>query len=446
MRRGKMMRWLPCALVLVFLASPVLADEPKGWDVIRVMAGEQLDFKPTVAVQRVAVGDPTIADVSVLSKSEILILGKKPGVTSLLLWAKKTSQPKFYRIQVDQPLPGQTPSSDAAAHLTSEGNQVVVQGEMDDALQHQMALRVAEQLGGDKGVLDRSTIPLSGQVMVDVRIVELSKKVLKETGINLSTNNNITFGVFSPGSLNKLTHVPYTSLTTEGSIPWLNAFHLMLGSTNNSALGLLALLENNGLARTLAQPSMTVVSGQTASFMAGGEFPIPIAQSLGQVTITYKPYGIRLTLTPTVFSKDRIAIKLAPEVSELDFTNAVTTSGVSVPGILTRRAETTIELGDGESFVIAGLISQNFSDSVDKVPGLGDLPVLGAFFKSTRFSREDKELVIIATPTLVRPLAAKTELPQLPGAEYDQYNPSLMKRLFYGGVTPGEDESVGLSR
>ena len=210
---------------------------------------------------------------------------------------------------------------------------------------------------------------------------------------------------------------------------------------NLSALGLLALLENNSLARTLAQPSMTVVSGQTASFMAGGEFPIPIAQSLGQVTITYKPYGIRLAFTPTVFSKERIAIKLAPEVSELDFTNAVTSSGVSVPAILTRRAETTIELGDGESFVIAGLISRNFNDAVDKVPGLGDLPVLGAFFKSTRFSREDKELVIIVTPTLVRPLAAKAELPQLPGAEYDQYNPSWMKRLFYGGVAP--DDEIG---
>jgi pilus assembly protein CpaC len=218
-----------------------------------------------------------------------------------------------------------------------------------------------------------------------------------------------------------------------------------MGSNGNSALGVFALLENNGLAHTLAQPSMTVVSGQTASFMAGGEFPIPVAQSLGQITITYKEYGIRLMFTPTVFGKDRIAIKLAPEVSELDFTNAVTSSGVSVPAILTRRAETTIEMGDRESFVIAGLISRNFSDSVDKVPGLGDLPILGAFFRSTRFAREDKELVIIVTPTLVRPIAAKAEQPLVPGAEAGEYNPSWMRRLFYGPVTT-DDESVGLSR
>ncbi|HLY96810.1 MAG TPA: pilus assembly protein N-terminal domain-containing protein [Sideroxyarcus sp.] len=390
-----MMRWLSWAIALILLSSQVLAEEPNEREVIRVTAGEQLDFKAPVEVQRVAVGDTAIADVSILGRREILILAKQPGETSLLLWEKKTEPARRYRIQVNPPLTSQ--------------------------------------------------MPLSGQVMVDVKFVELSKKVLKETGINLITQNNITFGLFSPSSLTKVTHVPYTSTTTDASVPFLNAFHLVLGSTNGSALGLLALLEENSLARTLAQPSMTVVSGQTASFMAGGEFPIPIAQSLGQVTITYKPYGIRLAFTPTVFSKDRIAIKLAPEVSELDFTNAVTSSGVSVPAILTRRAETTIELGDGESFVIAGLVSRSFADSVDKVPGLGDIPVLGAFFKSTRFSREDKELVIIVTPTLVRPLAVKAELPQLPGAEYDQYNPSMMKRLFYGGFAT-DNESVGLSR
>ena len=392
---GTIMRWLPLATLLVLLGSPALAEESKERDVIRVAAGAQLDFKAPVEVQRVAVGDTKIADVSVLGRRDILILGKQPGETSLLLWANKTEPPKSYRLQVDQPLSGKTQSS--------------------------------------------------GQVMVDVKFVEVSKKVLKESGINLSINKGAPFKLFAPGSLTQLTYVPFSSLNSTASIPIANAFHLVLGSTNGSALGLLALLENNSLARTLAQPSMTVVSGQTASFMAGGEFPIPIAQSLGQVTITYKPYGIRLAFTPTVFSKERIAIKLAPEVSELDFTNAVTSSGVSVPAILTRRAETTIELGDGESFVIAGLISSTFNDSIDKMPGLGDVPVLGAFFKSTRFSREDKELLVIVTPTLVRPLAAKAEVPKLPGVQYDQYNPSWMKRLFYGGIAT-DDESVGLSR
>jgi pilus assembly protein CpaC len=412
------MKWFTCAITLVFLMQPAWADEPGEGDTIRVIAGEQFDLQTSLAVRRVAVGDTKTADVTILGNHEILILGKKPGVTSMLMWAKNSGQPKRYRIQVE------------------------------DALQHQMALKVAENLvmEADKtGIPDRSPAALSGQVQVDVRIVEMSKKVLKETGIGLvSQGNNISVGVFSPGSL-KTASLSAAGIATDASVPVAEAFHLVLGSTTHGILGVLALLERNGLARTLAQPSMSVVSGQTASFMAGGEFPIPIAQSLGQVTISYKPYGIRLTLTPTVFSKDRIAIKLAPEVSELDFTNAVTSSGVSVPGILTRRAETTIELGDGESFVIAGLISRSFVDTVDKVPGLGDLPVLGAFFRSTRFSREDKELVIIATPTLVRPLAANAELPPLPGAEYEQANPSWTRQLFYGDLTT-DDESVGLSR
>ena len=390
----KMSRWLACAALLVFLAPPVRADQPKDREVIRVSVGAQTDFKTPANVQRVAIGDTAIADVRVLGRREILILGKHAGETSLLLWEKKNDPPKEYLVQVYPPL--------------------------------------------------SSLAPTSGQVMVDVKFVELSKKVLKETGINLISQNNITFGTFAPGALNKVTGIG-AAVTTEAAIPFSNAFHLVMGSNGNSALGVFALLENNGLAHTLAQPSMTVVSGQTASFMAGGEFPIPVAQSLGQITITYKEYGIRLVFTPTVFSKDRIAIKLAPEVSELDFTNAVTSTGVSVPAILTRRAETTIEMGDGESFVIAGLISRNFSDSVDKVPGLGDVPILGAFFRSTRFSREDKELVIVVTPTLVRPLAAKAEQPQIPGAESGQYNPSWMRRLFYGPVTT-DDESVGLSR
>ncbi len=390
-----MNRWFPWTIALVFLAAPVLAeDQPDERNIIRVGAGAQLDFRPPFKVERVAIGDTAVADVRVLGRGEILILGKQPGETSLLLWEKKSAPPKSYRVQVDQPLSGLAPTS--------------------------------------------------GQVMVDVKFVELSKKVLKETGINLISQNNITFGVFSPGALTNVTRAA-TGITTEAGLPFSNAFHLVMGSNGNSALGVFALLETNGLAHTLAQPSMTVVSGQTASFMAGGEFPIPIAQSLGQVTISYKEYGIRLVFTPTVFSKERIAIKLAPEVSELDFTNAVTSSGVSVPAILTRRAETTIELGDGESFIIAGLISRNFTDSVDKVPGLGDIPILGAFFRSTRFSREDKELVIVVTPTLVRPIAAKAELPALPGAGSEQYNPSWMKRLFYGGATT-DDESVGLSR
>lgn len=441
----KRMVWLALALLAVF---PAWAGQPlETENLIRVKVGEHFDFVPE-RVRRVAVGDPAIADVMALNKREVLVLGKKPGVTSLLVWERTFGgQAKAYRVQVDQAIP----AGGAEQHIRAEGGQVILSGELPDAQAHQAALRAAQGVGGDKAqVLDESVIRVSGQVQVDVKIVELSKKVLKEAGVNLLGNNvkfrgdTITVGVFSPGSLRNA-QLATTGISIDASLPVTKAFHLVLGSAKYGVLDMLGLLESNGLARTLARPSMVVVSGQTASFMAGGEFPIPIAQGLGQVTMTYKPYGIRLVLTPTVFSKERIAIKLAPEVSELDFSNAVSSSGVSVPGILTRRAETTIELGDGESFVIGGLVSQNMVDNVDKLPLLGDIPILGAFFKSSRFAREDRELVIIATPTLVKPLSAKAELPLLPGTEYDNYEASWMQLLMYGHG-PSDAASVGLSQ
>lgn len=428
------------ALLAIF---PARAGQPlDAENLIRLQVGEHFNFVPE-RVRRVAVGDPAIADVMVLNKKEVLVLGKKPGVTSLLVWDRTFGgAAKRYRIEVDLALPVDA----AKQHIRAEGSQVILGGEFPNVETHQAALKTAQGAGGDKTqVLDQSVIPVSGQVQVDIKIVELSKKVLKEAGINLlSARDNLTIGMFAPGSVRKLDLVA-NAITGEYAVPLAEAFHLVAGSGKSGSLGVLALLERNGLARTLARPSMVVLSGQTASFMAGGEFPIPVAQGLGQVTVTYKPYGIRLVLTPTVFSKERIAVKLAPEVSELDFSNSVSTSGVSVPGILTRRAETTIELGDGESFVIGGLVSQNMVDNVDKVPLLGDIPILGAFFRNSRFAREDRELVIIATPTLVKPIAAKAQLPPLPGAEYDNYEASWMQLLMYGH-SPSDAASVGLSQ
>lgn len=375
-----MKRW--AAMCLWLAATTAWA----GQDLIRVGVGQHYSYSSPSPVKRVAVGDADIADVSILSRNEMLVQGKKPGLTSLLVWEHRYGgKPKTFQLQVDPVVP----------------------------------------------VVDAVPPPSTGQVQVDVQIVEMSKKVLKEFGVNLfNTGNAFTIGTFAPNSLTKYTLPTSGPISVENSIPFANAFHLLAGSGDRGQTRLLAFLEENGLARTLARPSLVATSGQTASFMAGGEFPIPIAQSLGQVTVTYKPYGIRLNLTPTVFNKNRIAIKLAPEVSELDFTNAVTAGGVSVPGVLVRRAETSVELGDGESFIIGGLVSRNMVDNLDKAPLLGDIPILGAFFKSTRFSREDKELVIIATPHLVKPVAADTPLP-LPGAEYDNYAPSWMRVLMY---------------
>ena len=190
-------------------------------------------------------------------------------------------------------------------------------------------------------------------------------------------------------------------------------------------------LEGSGFAYTLARPSLVALSGQSATFLAGGEVPIPVPSSgSDNVSIEYKEFGIRLTLTPTVIGRDRILLKVAPEVSELDYTNAVTIAGTAVPGLNIRRTDTSISLGDGESFVISGLISSRNSSQVNKFPGLGDIPVLGAFFRDSNISREDKELLMIVTPHLVQPLAANAQMPNLPGENLRNYDPNWYRLYF----------------
>ena len=190
-------------------------------------------------------------------------------------------------------------------------------------------------------------------------------------------------------------------------------------------------LEGSGFAYTLARPSLVAMSGQSATFLAGGEVPIPVPSSgSDNVSIEYKEFGIRLTLTPTVVGRDRIMLKVAPEVSELDYTNAVNIAGTLVPGLTVRRTDTSISLADGESFVISGLISSRNSSQVNKFPGLGDIPILGAFFRDSNISREEKELLMIVTPHLVQPLAANAPLPSMPGEKLRNYDPNWYRLYF----------------
>jgi pilus assembly protein CpaC len=371
------LRYLAAALAFALCASAGASTE------FSVEAGSQSVIVPPGPVRRAAVADPAIADVELVNPTEVLVIGKHPGATDLALWVDGQKQPHHYTVTVGAASLGK-PSENTA------------------------------------------------QVQIDTRIVELSRRALRQAGINFSrVGNNSTISVSPPGVLSGISGGGGTGFlldSASGFLPLSQAFNLVYGNAGENLLVTVSVLEQNGLARTLAEPSLVALSGQTASFLAGGELPIPVAQNGNggtSITIEFKPFGIRLMVTPTVLAGDRIALKVAPEVSELDFSTGVDTGGVTVPGLLTRRADTAIELASGESFAISGLISQQLNSQVDKIPGLGDLPILGMFFKATRFEREDRELLMIVSPHLVRPLAAQASHRRLPGEEYDHYVPGL---------------------
>jgi pilus assembly protein CpaC len=403
---------------------------------LRLVAGTQQELVIDKGVDRIAIANEQVATVMVVRKARgapgasLIVTGKAPGSTSLLVWERGSEAASTYTIDVQR---------DGAT----------LQGHFPSSTEHQQARSAALATQPEKAPLaDRSTLDVkSHTVQVEVKIIEFNKRVLKQAGLNIfSTAPNkhgFSFGVFTPSSLNSFKFDRDNALSTESSSPLAQAFSLLLGF-GKANIGLnLGLLEGNGLARVLAEPTLVALSGQSANFLAGGEIPVPIAQGLGTTSIEYKPFGIGLTVSPTVLSNQRIVLKVAPEASDLDYTNAVTLSGVAVPALTTRRADTTVELGDGESFVIGGLVSRTTTSAVDKVPMLGDLPVLGTMFKRQDFQQNERELVIVVTPHLVKPLAQGTQIDAALPGRGEQREPAFWRGFLVGGA---DDALPGFSR
>jgi len=424
----------PAAVPTALALTP--ADDPSR---LVLTMGTQKELVFDSAVERIAIADESVASVTIARRTpgspaaRLVITGKAAGGTSLIVWEKGKPAGRTYAIEVQR-------------------RTAVLEGRSESLPEHRQARETALAAFPDKAALtDRSSVQVkSHTVQVDVKVVEFNRRVLKQAGLNIfSTRGNshgFSFGVFTPATLTSRTF----SGDGSGSIavtsnPMADAFNLLF-NFGRAGIGLnVGFLEGNGLARVLAEPTLVALSGQSASFLSGGELPIPVPQGLGTTSIEYKPFGIGLTLTPTVLADERIALKVAPEASDLDYANALSLNGVPVPAITTRRADTTVELGDGESFIIGGLVSRSTSSNADKVPLLGDLPVLGTFFKQSRYQMSEKELVIVVTPHLVRPIARGTDLsPYLPGANEQRDGP-VWRSIFTGNV-PGSTSLPGFSR
>ncbi|HEU0198729.1 MAG TPA: type II and III secretion system protein family protein [Nevskiaceae bacterium] len=420
---------------------------------VAVTLGDHTLLRTPSTIGRIAVGDPKIADVALVSRAELLITGKGLGTTSLMVWStaaarRSNGEPAVYTVTVS------TPGATAAAGGLTVQSGTSLTGTVDNLQSHANGTALA-----GKGAADLSQVQVSSQVMTDIKIVDVQRNTLNQFGLNLvkqSMPGHTFFGTISPpgaisgvggGGSGGSSLGMFSSAS--GFLPLQNAFNIILGNSNDGGiLGVLNVLEQNGLARVLAEPTLTAMSGHTASFIAGGEFPIPVAQSTGgggggsaAITIQYKEFGIRVSLTPTVLSNNQIALKVAPEVSDLDFSNAVSISGTTVPALVVRRTDTTVELGNGQTFIISGLVSNSLSNNVNKVPWLGDIPIIGAFFRTTTYQRQQRELIMVVTPHLVKPFAAGARLPPLPGQDTDSYQPNFADTVFFGASPDGNSTS-----
>jgi pilus assembly protein CpaC len=392
----------------------------------------------------VFVADPSIADVQVPSPRAVFVLGKKGGSTTLYALGAN-NRPIFQRtvvvnrdmLSMRAMLKARFPTMNI--EVSGAQGSLVLTGQAQNAADADAVVQAVTPMMADKEVLiNRMTIERPLQVQLRVRITEVDRNVTQQWGINWQAighaAGNWYSGIFSGRQLynynqpitNANGTVSYpVNLPTNNAYSLLGAFHT--GNTDIRAL--IDALNQEGLLTVLAEPNLVALSGQTASFLAGGEFPIPVSQVNGAITVEFKQFGVKLDFTPTVLNDRRISLKVRPEVSQIDTTASVTTGGVTVPGLSVRRADTTVELASGQSFAIGGLLQSNTSDVVSQVPGIGSLPVLGKLFSSTNYQNNKTELVIMVTPYIVEPT-----------------DPSKLRSPIESLVSPSGDVEYGFGR
>jgi pilus assembly protein CpaC len=381
--------------------------------------GKSIILKSSQKIDTVNVASPDIAGIEVFHPDEVYISGKKPGITNITLWQKGKVKAIYdllvvYDIsslkrRLNEILPGE---KDLRVFATS-GDSITLSGRISSASNLSQAVALAKAYVPEGTVTNLVEVAGNHQVMLEVRVAEMKKNLMKKLGVNFTYNNGDDWAGNSIGNLAQLVS-PDDGTLMAGPLgllvsPAVNAF-FRVNSGDSSWTGLIDALKVDGLLKVLAEPTLIALSGQTAHFLAGGEFPVPVPQGLGTVGIEYKEFGVGVSFTPTVLSKNMINIKVRPEVSELDFTTALRFGGFTIPGLTTRRASTVVNLADGQSFAIAGLLSETARDTFEKYPKLGEIPILGRLFQSREFQREESELVIIVTPRLVKPLDMRAQL------------------------------------
>ncbi len=403
--------------IIAAAGAPLLVDVGKGQLVT-------LDRPATT----VFVADPDVADVQVKSPSLIYLFGKKGGETTLFavgendqVLANLNVRVRYDTARVQEAIHQMVPHS--AISVNALDGSLVLEGTVYSAADGDDVRRVAERFVGDpKQLVNKMKVDTPNQINLRVRVAEVSRNVTKAFGINwnaLFQPGKIAFGVAQGrdpgGSLSPLGPNLLTRVAVPGAAA-ADTVNNLIGSYQSGPNGtatvdtLVDALDKNGLITVLAEPNLTAVSGEPASFLVGGEYPIPVSGSLGQIGLDFKKFGVSLSFVATIGVNNRINIHVQPEVSELDPTAGVVIGGLNIPGLAVRRAETTLDIASGQSFAIGGLLQNNVKQAISKFPWLGDVPVLGQLFRSEAFQRNETELVIIVTPYVVRPVSTANRL------------------------------------
>jgi pilus assembly protein CpaC len=424
----------PTLSVLLLAAGPAAAQVERPAETasesIRVPKNKSVAFHLDAPAGKIVMTQSDIAEIVATTDQSFYVRGKAIGSTNLLIYDRDLHLTRVIDVNVGYDAAGLLQDLQATLpgehiRVTPLGGGLLLTGEVSTNNAAERALALAEQTA-PKAVTSAMIIRQAQEIALDVRIVEVDRTALKDFGIDLSAGTNSGGIVFSAAQGLIGSPTPAGVLTLKPAI------------AGGSLTATLRALEQKGVARTLAKPNLTALSGEDASFLAGGEIPVPVPTGInGGIGIEYRQFGVQLHFTPTLHPDGLIRLKVAPEVSQLDKADGVTIVGYQVPALTIRRASTTVELRDGQSFAIAGLFQHSFSDSIDQLPGVGKLPVIGALFRSSNWQKNETELVIIVTPRLVN-----SDAPLPPDPMANSQEPSAIDTILQGAL---EDQPAAKS-
>jgi len=413
--------------------APVEGSSQDSANDMVVVVGKSVLVDCTHQITRIAVGSSDLAEATAVSPTEVMLNGKAPGETSLIIW-QVNGERQFFNVKVrtsvavandklesvrrelKTELPGQ------ALRVSAESGQVFLRGTVKDLNSSDRAVEIASTAGKVTNLLYVNVPPPEPQILLKVKFASLDRTVQKQLGINLfslgaaNTVGGVTTQQFSPPTIGLGSAASGSTAATSPTATLSSLLNIFIYRPDLNLGATIQALETQGVLQVLSEPNVLTANGKQGSFLAGGEYPVPVVQgssggAAGAITIQFKEFGVRLNFIPTITPRGTIHLQVAPEVSSLDFANGITISGFTVPGLDTRKVKTEVELAEGQSFVIGGLLDNRETKNFSKIPFLGDIPILGKFFQSQSKTRTNTELIVIVTPEIVNPIPAGAPVP-----------------------------------